>query len=168
MYPYDSMGRGFCQDDWEGKFVGVGCEVIVGESSLLILLCKPFREASESENCVSNGFHNFWVFSPLHNKWIERDDFPRWPPYFTGKVLPCCIIDGTKCHCTGGMEPCVQWHFLNKHYLLNLCFMYSLAFNSRVSSSGASGSIWPYLRSRAVCNIKSQSTGFFGKREPCE
>ena len=63
------------------------------------------------------------------------------PPYFTGKVLPCCIIDGTKCHCTGGMEPCVQWHFLNKHYLLNLCFMYSLAFNSRVSSSGASGSI---------------------------
>lgn len=67
--------------------------------------------------------------------------FPRQPPYFTGKVLPCCIIDGTKCHCTGGMEPCVQWHFLNKHYLLNLCFMYSLAFNSRVSSSGASGSI---------------------------
>ena len=40
MYPYDSMGRGFCQDDWEGKFVGVGCEVIVGESSLSIhLLC---------------------------------------------------------------------------------------------------------------------------------
>ena len=59
MYPYDSMGRGFCQDDWEGKFVGVGCEVIVGESSLSIPLCKPFREASESENCVSNGFHNF-------------------------------------------------------------------------------------------------------------
>ena len=58
MYPYDSMGRGFCQDDWEGKFVGVGCEVIVGESSLSIPLCKPFREASESENCVSNGFHN--------------------------------------------------------------------------------------------------------------
>ena len=67
--------------------------------------------------------------------------FPTAPPYFTGKVLPCCIIGGTKCHCTGGMEPCVQWHFLNKHYLLNLCFMYSLAFNSRVSSNGASGSI---------------------------
>ena len=83
--------------------MGVGCEVIVGESYLLII--------------------------------------PRRPPYFNGKVLPCCIIDGTKCHCTGGMEPCVQWHFLNKHYLLNLCSMYSLAFNSRVSSSGASGSI---------------------------
>ena len=108
--------------------------------------------------------------SSLHCTISESKEmiFPRRPPYFTGKVLPCCIIDGTKCHCTGGMEPCVQWHFLNKHYLLNLCFMYSLAFNSKVSSSGASGSIWPYLRSRAVCNIKSQSTGFFGKREPCE
>ena len=81
--------------------------------------------------------------SSLHCTISESKEMilPRRPPYFTGKVLPCCIIDGTKCHCTGGMEPCVQWHFLKKHYLLNLCFMYSLAFNSRVSSSGASGSI---------------------------
>ena len=108
--------------------------------------------------------------SSLHCTISESKEMilPRRPLYFTGKVFPCCIIKGTKCHCTGGMEPCVQWHFLNKHYLLNLCFMYSLAFNSKVSSSGASGAILPYLRSRAVCNIKSQSTGFFGKREPCE
>ena len=58
MYPYDSMGRGFCQDELEEIFVRVGCEVVVGKSSLSLPLCKPFREASESENCVSNGFHN--------------------------------------------------------------------------------------------------------------
>ena len=141
MYPYDSMGRGFCQDDWEGKFVGVGCEVIVGESSLSIPLCKPFREASESK--IVSAMASTIFESSLHCTISKSKEmiFPRQPPYFTGKVLPCCIIDGTKCHCTGGMEPCVQWHFLNKHYLLNLCFMYSLAFNSRVSSSGASGSI---------------------------
>ena len=114
MYPYDSMGRGFCQDELEEIFVRVGCEVVVGKSSLSIPLCKPFREASESENCVSNGFHNFWVFSPLHNKWIERDDFPRRPLYFTGKVLPCCIIVGTKCLFTCRSKPCVQRHFAKR------------------------------------------------------
>lgn len=97
------MGRGFCQDDWEGKFVGVGCEVIVGESSLLIL---PTMTAVLYWQSFALLYHR-WDKMPLH----------RW------------------------MEPCVQWHFLNKHYLLNLCFMYSLAFNSKVSSSGASGSI---------------------------
>ena len=50
MYPYDSMGMGFCQDELEEIFVRVGCEVVVGKSSLSIPWCKPFREASESEN----------------------------------------------------------------------------------------------------------------------
>ena len=59
MYPYDSMVRDFCQDDKKVKFVGVGCEVIVEESSLSIPLCKPLKKTTESENCVSNGFHIF-------------------------------------------------------------------------------------------------------------
>lgn len=47
------------------------------------------REASESENCVSNGFHNFWVLSSLPRMELERSILQSWQIYFTG--CDCCL-----------------------------------------------------------------------------
>ncbi len=54
--------------------------------------------------------------SSLHCTISESKEmiFPRRPLYFTGKVLPCCIIVGTKCLFTCRSKPCVQRHFAKR------------------------------------------------------
>lgn len=58
--------------------MGVGCEVIVGESSLLILLCKPFREASERDDFPTMTAVLYWQsFALLYHRW-DKMPLHRW------------------------------------------------------------------------------------------
>ena len=121
------MGRGFCQDELEEIFVRAGCEVGGGGGGGVgVWNCMNIKTRTrESKNDHSDkplraktvsAMASTIFESSLHCTISESKEmiFPRRPLYFTGKVLPCCIIVGTKCLFTCRSKPCVQRHFAKR------------------------------------------------------